>query len=152
MPQKKIRATVIAKYMARAGIARAVCFTSGSAAQALRYAGVDVLAIGPEEKLQAATWWTPADISRWFPDCFDATSGHLPAHLMVYIARALRSHVGQVSANEIIEVPTGSGETITCLRWAYPGVLFVPVYNVGQGTEYHHLAPLNMVVEAAQNA
>jgi hypothetical protein len=44
------------------------------------------------------------------------------------------------------QVPTGSGETIVCLRQAFPESLFLPVYNISAGTQYNPQAPLNKQV------
>jgi hypothetical protein len=44
-------------------------------------------------------------------------------------------------------VPTGSGETIICLRLAYPDVVFKPVYGLDRSTKFEEDAPLNGVVQ-----
>ncbi len=146
LPNKRIRAEVIARYVKQAGYRGVVAFSCGNATRALIEAGLWVLDISPNGMVAPTNkWWTPAEIHAAFPDLFDATSGHLPGHLMVEIAKAYKQHLGELP-NQVYEVPTGSGETILCLRWAYPGKTFVPVYNVGKGTEYDGRAPLNYAV------
>lgn len=145
-PQRKhIRAGVIADYVQAAGFSGVVVFTCGNAARALRERGLDVLEIGPHGVLLPGRWWTPAEIHRAWPALFDATSGHLPAPLMVSISKAFRDFLGDLSQREY-DVPTGSGETITCLRWAYPDTVFLPVYSLDAHTKFEPLAPLNYIV------
>jgi len=141
---KKIRAQVIAEYIALAGYRGAVCFGCGNGAAAIRETGVYVLDISERGELEARKWWTPAEIHKCWPDLFDATSGHLPAFLMMEIGRAFRAHLGEIDGGE---VPTGSGETITCLRWAYPDKKFSPVYNLDRATQYDEQSPLNDLVK-----
>lgn len=148
-PAKMLRAKVIKAHVQAAAYAGVVVFTCGNAAQALRAEGLDVLEIGPQGALLPGRWWTPAEIHRIWPERFDATSGHLPAPLMAQIAQVLGGYLGNLRA-AAYEVPTGSGETIVCLRWAYPSTRFVPVYGIGQGTEYNVAAPLNYVVGLAR--
>lgn len=129
IPQKAIRAAVISDYMLRAGITRAVCFTCGNAARALRIAGVtDLIEVGPRGPLQPAEWWTPAMIAQVWPDRFDATPGHLPYHLMIEVARRIR--IAGPPMPGAYRVPTGSGETITCLRIAWPHLDLQPAFSV----------------------
>ena len=68
--------------------------------------------------------------------------------LMMDFARALRDELGELPPAECYQVPTGSGETITCLRWAYPDLHFVAVYNQGRPTQFEKKAPLNLAVAA----
>ncbi len=138
---KKVRAEVIAAYIKEAGYRGCVCFSCGNASRALKDVGLYVVEVAPQGDLQSANkWWTPEEIHRAWPDLFDATSGHLPAFLMVRIGRAYRELLGVLEGQH--NVPTGSGETIQCLRWAYPNVKFQPVFDCGQGTERHEQAPL----------
>lgn len=143
-PAKKIRAQVIAEYIKAAGYRGVVAFSCGNATRELKAAGLWVLDISPAGDLSpSGKWWTPAEIHAAFPDLFDATSGHLPAHLMIEISRRFRYYLGD-DIDPLI--PTGSGETITCLRWAYPDKKLSPVRDIGQGTEYNENAPLNYIV------
>ena len=144
-PHKQIRAQVIKEYMQAAGYTRAVCFSCGNAAQALQAAGVDVLHIGERGDLTPNKWYTLAEIKRDFPLCFDATSGHLPIDLMQALAQAYR-HYLQDSLGDTVYVPTGSGETLVCLKLAYPDKKFYAVYDLNKATEYSKDAPLNEMV------
>ena len=140
--EKHVRAEIIKRYMEQAGYSGAVCFTCGNAARALRSVGVEVLEVGPCGPLAPQGWWSPAAIRRAWPHLFDATSGHLPAPLMVDVARALREAVGALPETEVISVPTGSGETLACLQWAYPHCQFKPVADGTPATERHPGASL----------
>ena len=145
LPNRKIiRAKVIKGYVVAAGYDGVVVFSCGNAARALKDEGLFVVEVSPGGELSAGKWWQPAEIRRVWPDLFDATSGHLPMPLMIDIAKALKGDIGSLSGS--YSVPTGSGETITCLRWAYPDVSFTPVYNIGEGTKYENEAPLNYIV------
>jgi hypothetical protein len=151
-PNKKIRAQVIARYVSAAGYRGVVAFSCGNATRELKAAGLWVLDISPDGDLSPSRkWWTPAEIHAAFPDLLDATSGHLPAPLMAEIAKAFRLHLGNL-ADAVYEVPTGSGETITCLRWAYPETIFMPVRNINEATAYNSAAPLNYVVGCLEGA
>jgi hypothetical protein len=118
-PHKSIRAKVIADFARSAGYPGVVCFTCGNAAQTLRDQGLEVTEVGPRGDLNPGKWWTIAEIHRTFPHLFDATSGHVPIPLLGDIAKAFREHLGDLPAGRYA-VPSGSGETITCLRVAYP--------------------------------
>lgn len=146
-PAKLIRAAVIERHVRAARFPGVIVFSCGHAANALREIGLDVLEIGPNGRLRAESWFTPADIHNIWPNLFDATSGHLPVPLMVQLAAAFRGYVGPLLGSAY-EIPTGSGETIVCLRWAYPHIQFTPVFNVGPGTDYNEHAPLMPVVGA----
>lgn len=148
LPAKKIRAEIISKFIADAGYRGCVAFSCGHATTELRLAGVWVLDISPTGDLQPTNkWWKPAEIHKAFPDLFDATSGHLPAPIMVLISQAFKEYLGELPYPEY-EVPTGSGETIICLRWAYPDIKFHPVFNVWKGTEYDERNALNYAIGA----
>lgn len=144
-PAKRIRAVEVARYVRAAGYPGVVCFSCGNASQALKDQGLDVVDVSPRGVLMPLRWWRPEEIRRCWPHLFDATSGHLPAHLMVTIGHAFRDHLGALPL-AAYDVPTGSGETIVCLRWAYPGIKFTPVRDGGPATEYHPGAPLNDAV------
>ena len=145
--RKKIRSKVIADFVRSAGYKGAVCFSCGNASQALIDEHIFVVDISDTGPLRAQAWFDPAMIRRIWPDLFDATSGHLPAGLMVKIAAAMRADLGPLKDREYM-VPTGSGETIVCLGIAYPETRFRPVYNLDRGTIYEPQAPLNDLVFA----
>ena len=145
-PHKKIRAEVIKEYMEKADYKKAVCFSCGNAARALEDAGIEVLHIGAAGDLIPMKWYTQAEIKKVFPDYFDATSGHLPMELMLKIAERFQRYLG-FEMPAIVYVPTGSGETIVCLKLAYPEKRFVAVYDLDKATEYDEQAPLNKLVE-----
>lgn len=142
-PHKRIRAQVIKQYM-KGTYSRAVCFSCGNAATELEKAGVDVLHIGAHGVLEPHKWFTQAEIKRTFPDYFDATSGHLPMELMFELGCAYAAHLGKLP--ETVYVPSGSGETVVCLKLAYPDTHFVAVYNIDEATEYSPACPLNALV------
>jgi len=112
-----------------AGYRGCVCFSCGNASRALLDAGLYVVDVSRHGMLDARMWWTPEEIHRAWPDLFDATPGHLPAPLMVSLAEAYRKELGEMEQVEQYVVPTGSGETVLCLRIAYPGLLFVAQYD-----------------------
>lgn len=144
-PHKQIRAEAIRDYM-RGRYDKAVCFSCGNAAKALEAAGVETLHIGEHGDLAPRRWFTQAEIHDMFPDYFDATSGHLPMELMRDISRKFAEYLGDLP--ELVYVPTGSGETLICLKMAYPKHKFVAVYNLDAATEYSDGAPLNELVKA----
>jgi hypothetical protein len=149
-PNKKLRAKVIADHVRDAGYRGVVVFTCGNAAAALRECGLEVVEIGPRGDLKTEKWWKPSEIHRLHPDLFDATSGHLPAGLMVEIGKAFREYLGNLPAG-VYAVPTGSGETIMCLRSAFPdpAIEFCAMYdNSKPETERDPLNPLNVFVDA----
>lgn len=144
-PHKELRSRAVKQYMQTAGYNRAVCFSCGNAAEKLKDAGVDVLHIGARGDLTPNKWYTQAEIKRDFPNCFDATSGHLPMELMLEIAKLYREDLGD-TLGDLVYVPTGSGETLVCLKLAYPEKKFIAVYNLDTATEYSEHAPLNKMV------
>jgi hypothetical protein len=143
---KAIRASAIHVYVRQAAYQGVVCFSCGNASAALKATGLDVLEIGPNGPVSANSWWSPADIQRIFPSRFDATSGHLPFHLMLKVADDLRDYLGDLPGS--VCVPCGSGETLCCLALAYPLVQFTARYDDrNPATTYHPDAPLNQLVE-----
>lgn len=145
---KLIRAQVISEHVRAAGISSVVCFTCGNAADALRSTGLEVVEIGPRGALVPGRWWCAAEIARVFPVHFDATSGHLPMPLMLEIAKAFRAQLGELRVEDgPYVVPTGSGETLVCLAFAYPGCSFIAQYDdANPATAYNPGAPLNDAV------
>lgn len=142
-PHKQIRAQVIKRYM-EGKYSKAVCFSCGNAAQALDDAGVETLHIGAKGVLEPRKWFTQAEIHYIFPDYFDATSGHLPAEVMNLLAQAYKEYLGELPP--LVYVPTGSGETLICLKTAFKAVDFVAVYNIDPATEYSESCPLNAFI------
>ena len=146
--EKRVRAEVIKRYMARNNLGEAVCFSCGNATAKLKQAGVNLLAIAPDGDLESHRWFTQEEIARLFPNLFDATSGHLPIHLMREIADELRVNLTFDTGTRYI-IPSGSGETVVCLKMAFPTVDFYPEYNDNYpATEYSPHAPLNRLVKA----
>lgn len=144
--QKAVRARVIKWYMDAAGYPEGcVCFSCGNAAAALRAAGVRVLEVGPHGALRPGHWWEPEEVHRAWPHLFDATSGHLPLPLMARIAEALRTELQEIGEGPH-DIPTGSGETIVCLRMAYPNVRFRPTSLGTPETLWDPQGPLYGVV------
>ena len=143
---KRIRAEVIRRYLSGRHNKKVVCFSCGNASRELTAAGLEVIDVSPSGVLTANRWLTQQEISEMFPQCFDATSGHLPFELMLKIAEAFKQTLGVLKGRRYL-VPTGSGETIVCLKLAYPDTEFVAVYNMGKPTEYCKDAPLNKLVQ-----
>jgi hypothetical protein len=147
-PHKQIRARVIAEYIRQAGYKGVVVFTCGNAAMTLRDEGLEVVEVGPRGDLKTDRWWTMAEIHKAWPDLFDATSGHLAVPIMGDIAKAYKEYLGELKAGRY-SVPSGSGETICCLRIAYPLLTFDPAYDDSKPeTSRHEDAPLNPIVDA----
>lgn len=145
-PAKKIRAEVIKQYI-HGRYERVVCFSCGNAAKALEDAGVETLHIGEKGVLEPKEWFTQAQIHSVFPSFFDATSGNLPFEVMNLLAVAYRQYLGNID-EDIVYVPCGSGETLVCLKMAYPEKKFAAVYNLDKATEYNSGCPLNGLVKA----
>lgn len=124
-----------------------VCFTCGNAAAALREWGdLTIVEVGPRGPLATERWWTVTDIAAAFPGMFDATPGHLPLPMMAEVGRRLPF---QYDPDVEYAVPTGSGETLVCLKLAYPGAKLVAVYDDSKPeTCYDERNPLNSLVEA----
>jgi hypothetical protein len=146
-PQKQIRSRVIKDYVRAARYRGVVVFSCGNSAAALREQGLDVLEVGPRGDLKTEKWWSHAEIHRTWPDRFDATSGHLAVPLMWDIAKAFRAHLGELE-DALYTVPSGSGETIFCLRGAYPLLDFEAAYDDKPETRRDPDAPLNPFVDS----
>lgn len=164
--RKIFRTEMIADYVNVSGLSNIVIFSCGNASEALkkRLQYCDIVDIAPNGRLAPTNhWWSPEEIRRSFPNHFDATSGHLPIPMMVRMAKVLRDTMSvfglsnfkwlpfKPEPNETYRVPTGSGETILILRWAFPESIFVPVYNISEGTKYNAEAPLNFIVSGGCN-
>lgn len=144
-PHKKLRAEVIKNYMKYEGYTKAICFSCGNAAQALSAEGIDTLHIGEKGELQPLKWWTQSEIKNRFTQYFDATSGHLPFYIMQDIAKRYKRFLGELP--DFVYLPTGSGETLICLKIAYPDKNFIAVYNLDDATKFVINAPLNNIVK-----
>lgn len=144
-PHKKLRSHAIKEYMEAAGYERAVCFSCGNAARELENAGVNVLHIGEKGDLTPNRWFTPYEIASTFKGYFDATSGHLPPDLMIVLGAVYKEHLKKLP--DTVYLPTGSGETLVCLKLAFPDTQFVAVYNLDKATQYDENCVLNKYVE-----
>jgi hypothetical protein len=144
-PNKALRAQAIKAYMQEYGYERAICFSCGNASKALKDAGVDTLDISAGGDMQALRWFTIGEIKQRFPTYFDATSGHLPVDCMQMVADIFKDHLHTLP--NAINVPTGSGETLVCLKMAFPDVKMTAVYNLDNATKYEKGAPLNGIVK-----
>lgn len=143
---KELRSTVIAEYMKRHGFEKAVCFSCGNASRMLKQAGVKTLDISPTGDMQANRWFTIGEIKAAFPDYFDATSGHLPMDCMDAVANEFYFRLHKTMPDAIM-LPTGSGETLVCLKLAFPKTKITAVYNLDAATQYEPDAPLNDLVK-----
>lgn len=149
--EKRIRAEVIKDFIERNDIPFAVCFSCGNSSTYLRKAGVTLLDISPQGDLTSNRWFSMNEIRQLFPMAFDATSGHLPTDLMREIAVRMRNELTFDTDTEYT-IPSGSGETVVCLKMAFPNINFIPQYdNSDPSTEYNDEAPLNEVVRAMFN-
>ena len=144
---KATRARLIAEHLGHPAEPRVVCFTSGNAGEQLRQLELQPVCVGPAEMLSTCHWWTPAEVRAAWPGHFDATSGHLPMHLMVQLGQELRHQLGELPP--AAAVLTGSGETILALSWACPGTELVAVVNADEHTLHHAQMPLASSVAAA---
>lgn len=144
-PHKKIRANVIKNFIAKKRYRGVVCFSCGNASRELKNVGLNVLDISPKGDLIPNRWFQPSEIAEKFPEYFDATSGHLPMELMIEIAVEYKKYLGLSLPS--CYIPTGSGETIFCLKLAYPKEELIAVYNLDDATEYNENAVLNDTVK-----
>lgn len=145
-PFKLMRSVAVKRYMEDAGYSTAVCFSCGNAVDALRSVGVDVVGISPNGEYEARRWMSPAEVHRHFPLFFDATSGHLPMGVMRDVAGIFKSDILDVP--DEIWLPTGSGETLVCMKMAFPDISIHAVYDINDATAYNDGAPLNGLVRA----
>lgn len=160
---KNVRGKVIARHVRNAGYPGVVVLSCGNAAYWLRLhmqgGGVaeryipgcipPVVEIGHNGPLTVQQWLTPAEVHSFFPTYFDATSGHLPFPLMLEIGNELKELFPTLDDTVVYKVPTGSGETILCLRLAFPNIQFIAQYdNTERATTYDKDNPLNAAVAA----
>ena len=143
---KQLRSGVIKVYMQRHGFDKAVCFSCGNASRMLKEAGVKTLDISPTGDMQANRWFTIGEIKSAFPSYFDATSGHLPMDCMKAISDAFYFALYEKMPDAIF-LPTGSGETLVCLKMAFPKTKITAVYNIDYATRFDEEAPLNDLVK-----
>lgn len=144
-PNKKIRAEVIKEYLKDKSYDGVVCYSCGNATRELKKTGLNVIDISPKGDFLSLRWFAPSEIKKIFPSYFDATSGHLSMEVMLMIAERFRTVLGEIPEENYI--PTGSGETLVCLKLAYPQKKFIAVYNIDKATEYSEYAVLNKIVE-----
>ena len=148
---KALRAAAIKKYMEQNGFKQCVCFSCGNSSRALLEAGVKCVDISPKgDLIPSSKWWSKSEIKNAFASCFDATSGHLPIELLTSIAQIFsQNFTKKFEQNFIYEIPTGSGETIFCLKIAFPLVDFVAVYSEkDKSCTYNPKAPLTPIIKA----
>ena len=145
---KYIRAHVIRDYIYPE--TKVVCFSCGNASKALKDVGLDVLDIGEHGDLKPNHWFSQKEIAEKFPGRFDATCGHLNIELMNELSgtyKAVLKHYMHQNRHSDYWVPTGSGETLICLKMAFPEKKWHANYNLDEATEYHPEAPLNKLVK-----
>lgn len=144
--QKQVRAQVIKKHLKNIGENKCVCFSCGNASQALKNEGLEVI-----EMIEPLKWWGFTEIQKYFK-CFDATSGHLPIPLLIEISNILKKkkevkNIIDFLQNKDLQLPTGSGETLFCLKLAFPTINIFPVYDLNPATKYNKEAPMNIIVD-----
>ena len=147
---KRIRARVISRYMRDNGFPFCVCFSCGNASKALKSEGVPTVAIAPHGDMVARRWWPMAEIRRTWPTAFDATSGQLPVDVLLLLAAEYRvAFEWLFNGDDEFVIPTGSGETVLCLKIAFPNVHFVAQWRFGDpACEPCSAQPLNPLVRA----
>ena len=142
---KKIRAQVIKEYLQDKNYDGVVCFSCGNATRELKAVGLNVIDISPNGDFIPNKWFKPSEVHKVFPTYFDATSGHLSIELMLLIGEAFKQALGDIP--QVNYVASGSGETLTCLKLAYPEKDFIAVYNLNDATKYEEQATLNTLVK-----
>lgn len=143
---KQLRAEVIKEFLKDKNYKGVVCFSCGNASKALKDIGLNTIDISTKGDLIANRWFEPSEVNEIFKDYFDATSGHLSIELMNKIADRFYIELNGI-LDDTVYVPTGSGETLVCLKLAFPEKHFVAVYNLDDATEYSPDAVLNSLVE-----
>ena len=122
-----------------------VCFSCGNATRELKNIGLNVIDISPQGDLIPNKWYKPSEVAEVFTNYFDATSGHLSMEIMQMIGDEFKKALGNIPQTNY--VATGSGETLVCLKLAYPSKDFIAVYNIDKATEYNENATLNNLVK-----
>ena len=147
---KTIRAHIIKRHMEENHIDRCVCFSCGNASRAIKDAGIPCVEISPGGDLSANRWRSMNEIRNTFPDSFDATSGHLPMDMMNQLAAEFRIILSDtIKEGHTYTIPTGSGETVICLRMAFPKSRFIAQWdNQDPSCEYSDQAPMAQLVKA----
>jgi hypothetical protein len=146
--QKALRAQVIKEHLGALGTNKCVCFSCGNAARALVEVGLNVVYVGNNAPLAPNRWFTYTEIAKTF-GLFDATSGHLPMPLMMAIAAKMVESMPAWEGTK--QISTGSGETIVCLKLAYPNIRFVPKRYATAETAFNIGAPLNTLIKLLFN-
>lgn len=139
--RKQARSKIIKEYTDKP----LVCLTCGNSATNLEKQGLKVIHIGENGTLTPNKWFTQKEIKQYFPNHFDTTSGHLNMELMNKISTEYKKQL-KTLPNKIY-LPTGSGETLICLKLAFPQTKIIAVYNINKETQYHPEAPLNNLVK-----
>lgn len=145
LENKKIRSEVIKEYLKDKNYKGVVCFSCGNATKELKNVGLNVIDISPKGDFIPNKWFKPSEVGIVFENYFDATSGHLSVELMEIIGKAFKNSLGNIPQTNY--VATGSGETLVCLKLAYPDKDFIAVYNINKATEYNVNATLNNLVK-----
>ena len=146
-PNKYLRSLAIKEYLEKRNMDKVVCFSCGNATKQLKKVGLDVLDISPNGDLLANRWFTGTDVAYYFNDRFNATSGYLSFEVMLLIAEKFKKYLYK-KIKQTNYIHCGSGETIVCLKMAFPNKDFVAVYdNSLSATKYDKEAPLNKLVE-----
>lgn len=141
---KVIRTKIVIDFVKKNNFRGIVCFSCGNASKLLKENYQNVIAIIPTGDFTANRWFTPSEIRKIFPDYFDATSGHLPWEVMNLIAQYYKDNL--ILPDNRYFIPTGSGETIICLKLAFPDKEFIPVYNLDTATQFDEECILNSLV------
>lgn len=138
-PNKVLRTGPIVQHVLNGGYPGAFIFTCGNAGKplekALKAVGKRYWEFGVNGNMTPNRWHTPDEIHALAPDMFDATSGHLAVPLLYRIAREFYDYFGQpVNGGHLKDdvnyiVPSGSGETILCLRMVYPHARLLAAYD-----------------------
>jgi len=139
--RKKARSKAIQNYTDKP----IICFSCGNCANELKKLNMNVFHIGENGDLTPNKWYTMKEIHERWEDYFDATSGHLNMELINIIAEEYKKQLKQLPNK--VYLPTGSGETLLCLKIAFPTTKFIAVYNINKETEYNPHAPLNNIIK-----
>lgn len=125
LKNKRLRARVIKKYY---GDQRLYAFSCGNATAALAKEGCNLVAIDGSSPIEARRYVTPKASDHYFNGT-NVTSGYLPLHLMLELAREYQHNIGEVSEFDRIFVPCGSGETLLALSFFIPMRKLLPIVS-----------------------